>query len=114
MRSTALLAEGVEMAQRESKLSRKIMDTLRREGWFCFKVHGSEYMMAGLPDIIVCAEGLFIGLETKNPDTRGDVSPRQIYVHSLIRQSVGVAAVVCSPAEALVVVHRAIEDRKDA
>lgn len=99
------------MAQRESKLSRKIMDTLRDEGYFCFKVHGSEYMMAGLPDIIVCAEGLFIGLETKNPESRGDVSPRQIYVHSLIHQAEGVAEVICSPKEALLVVRKALENR---
>lgn len=97
------------MAQRESKLSRRIMDSLRAEGYFCFKVHGSEYMMAGLPDIIVCAEGLFVGLETKNPDTRDDVSPRQRYVHSLIGNARGTARVVTSPAEALEVVRRVID-----
>lgn len=89
------------MAQRESRLSRKIQETLRAQGYFCFKVHGSEMMMAGLPDIIVCAHGLFIGLETKNPETREDVSPRQAYVHDKIRQAGGGAIVVCSPAEAL-------------
>lgn len=96
------------MSQRESKLSRKIMDALRMEGWFCFKVHGSEFMMAGLPDIIVCAEGKFVGLETKLPETRGDVSPRQSYVHSLIESSGGVARVVCSPAEAIKVVKEVL------
>ena len=93
------------MSQLESKLSRKIMDALRAEGYFCFKVHGSENMMAGLPDIIVCADGYFIGLETKLPSTRENVSPRQAYVHSLIENASGVAAVVCSPPEALAVVH---------
>lgn len=96
------------MAQRESLLSRKIMAALRAEGYFCFKVHGSEYMMAGLPDIIVCANGLFLGLETKLPESRADVSPRQAYVHSLIKDARGVAQVVCSPAEALEVVHDAL------
>lgn len=93
------------MTQPEAKLSRKIMDALRAEGYFCFKVHGSEYMMAGLPDIIVCAAGYFIGLETKLPSTRGNVSPRQAYVHSMIEHSGGIAQVVCSPAEALAVVR---------
>jgi hypothetical protein len=96
------------MSQRESRLSRKIQETLRGKGYFCFKVHGSEMMMAGLPDIIVCAEGLFIGLETKNPETREDVSPRQAYVHDKIRQAHGAAVVVCSPAEALRAVADAI------
>jgi hypothetical protein len=69
-------------------------------------------MMAGLPDIIACAEGLFIGLETKLPSTRGNVSPRQAYVHSQIEASGGVATVVCSAAEALAVIRSALEGRK--
>ena len=96
------------MSQPEARLSRKIMDALRLEGYFCFKVHGSDHMMAGLPDIIVCANGVFIGLETKLPSTRGNVSPRQSYVHSLIQNAGGVATVVCSPKEAIDVVESAI------
>jgi Holliday junction resolvase len=88
------------------------MDELRRSGYFCFKVHGSEYMMAGLPDIIVCADGLFIGLETKMPAKRENTSSRQEYVHGLIRQANGIAEVVCSPTEALVVVHRTLKQHK--
>lgn len=98
------------MAQAEAKLSRKIMNALRLRGYFCFKVHGSEFMMAGLPDIIVCAEGLFIGLETKLPSTRGNVSPRQVYVHSLINAAEGTALVVCSAEEALMAVQKVVED----
>lgn len=89
------------MSQAESRLSRKIMEAVRLKGYFCFKVHGSEFMMAGLPDIIVCANGQFIGLETKLPSTRNHVSPRQSYVHSQIENAGGVAVVVCSPSEAL-------------
>jgi|SRR4051812_7953782 hypothetical protein len=96
------------MTQRESRLSSKIQDALRARGWFCFKVHGGPLMMAGLPDLIVCAEGLFIGLETKHPETRNNTSPRQDYVHSKIQQAGGVAVVVCSPAEAVRAVEGAI------
>lgn len=96
------------MSQPESKLSRKIMDRLRLEGYFAFKVHGSEFMMAGLPDIVVCAEGRFIGLETKLPSTRGNVSPRQAYVHSQIEHAGGVAVVVCSPQEAIDAIKTAL------
>lgn len=97
------------MAQAESKLSRLIMTALRLEGWFCFKVHGSEHMMAGLPDIIVCAEGFFIGLETKMPAKRHNTSGRQDFVHGEIREAGGCAAVVCSAEEALSVVRAYIE-----
>ena len=102
------------MSQPESKLSRKIMTALRAEGWFCFKVHGSEFMMAGLPDIIVCAEGYFIGVETKLPSARNNVSPRQHYVHAQIENAQGMAIVVCSPAEAVRRVREAIDNKRGA
>ncbi len=96
------------MAQRESKLSRHIMEGLRREGYFCFKVHGGATMMAGLPDIVVCAEGIFVGLETKNPESRNDTSARQKLVHEMIRDSGGYCTVVCSVNEALDAVREAL------
>lgn len=99
------------MSQPESKLSRKIMDELRLEGWFAFKIHGSEFMMAGLPDIIVCAEGQFIGLETKMPQSRSNVSPRQHLVHSQIENAGGTARVVCSPGEAIAAVREVLDAR---
>ncbi len=99
------------MSQPESKLSRKIMDQLRLKGWFCFKVHGSEHMMAGLPDIMVCAEGQFIGLETKMPQSRENVSPVQHLVHSKIENAGGTARVVCSPAEAIAIVEQVLAAR---
>jgi len=97
------------MAQPEAKLQRKIQDALRAAGHFVFKVHGSEFMMAGLPDLIVCADGRFVGLEVKLPATRENVSPRQAYVHSLIRAAKGEATVVCSPAEALAAIDIALK-----
>ncbi len=100
------------MSQPESKLSREIMAALRRKKYFCFKVHGSEFMMSGLPDIIVCAEGLFIGLETKMPSKRDNTSPRQDRVHEQIREAQGIASVVCSVAEALRVVQQCIDARQ--
>lgn len=99
------------MTQPESRLSSKIQDALRAKGYFCFKVHGNEHMMAGLPDIVVCADGLFIGLETKMPDKRNNTSVRQDYVHEKIRSANGIAAVICSPAEALKVVQAALDER---
>lgn len=96
------------MAQREAKLSRHIMEGLRREGYFCFKVHGGATMMAGLPDIIVCAEGIFVGLETKNPESRSNVSAIQKHVHGKIEEAGGFVAVVCSVNEALDAVSEAL------
>jgi Holliday junction resolvase len=98
------------MSQPESRLSRKIMTALRARGWFCFKVHGSELMMAGLPDIIVCADGLFIGLETKMPGKEKNTSARQDFVHEQIQLSGGIAKVVNSEAAAIAAVEQALRD----
>lgn len=98
------------MTQAESRRSQKIMTALRARGWFCFKVHGSEMMMAGLPDVIVCAEGLFLGLETKMPDKYTNTSARQDYVHELIRAAGGIAIVVTSVDHAIKVVEQALRD----
>lgn len=89
------------MSQRESKLSRKIMAGLRAEGWFCYKNHGSEYTMAGLPDIVACVEGYFVGLEVKMPESRDNVSATQQHVHSLIEHSGGSCFVVTGVKEAV-------------
>ena len=93
--------------QPESRLQRKIQDAIKIKGWFCFKVHGSEFMMAGLPDLIVCADGLFIGLEVKLPSTRNNTSARQDYVHGLIQAAGGTAVVVCSVEEAIAAIEEA-------
>jgi Holliday junction resolvase len=90
------------------------MDALRKEGVFCFKVHGSEHVMAGLPDIIACVDGFFVGLETKLPESRGNVSPRQQYVHEQIWKSGGEAFVVCSVNEALEKIRLIRQAHRDA
>ena len=88
-------------SQPESQLSRKIMKELRQNGVFCYKNHGGPTTMAGLPDIIACVDGIFVGFETKMPDERDNVSPKQRSVHTQIRAADGLVWVVCSPAEAL-------------
>jgi len=102
------------MGQPESKLSRRIQKAIQDQGWFCFKVHGTEHMMAGLPDIIVCAEGYFIGLEVKMPAQRHNVTKIQRFVHLMIRQSKGVAIVVCSPDEAIFEIKTTLEIKRNA
>ncbi len=37
---------------------------------FTFKVHGGMYGTAGIPDIICCYKGRFLGLEVKQPSGR--------------------------------------------
>lgn len=76
------------------------MKALTKHNVFCFKVHGGPFMMAGLPDIIACVDGKFIGLETKMPDGAGP-SQIQVMVHGMIKHAGGQATVVRSVAQAL-------------
>jgi Holliday junction resolvase len=93
------------MSQPESRLSRKIINALEAEGHFAFKVHGGASMMAGLPDIIVCVYGKFIGLEVKMPGMKKTTTQVQLLVHSKIRKAKGICEVVSSIDEALEVVR---------
>jgi hypothetical protein len=86
----------------EARLSRSVQDALRQHGAFVFKVHGSEYMIAGLPDLIVCYQGQFFGLELKLPGNK--TSPRQEYIGEKIQLAGGQWAIVHSVAEALSIV----------
>lgn len=54
--------------QEETKLQRAIQAYLKSLGAYCFKVHGSVCMRAGIPDIIACHCGYFIGIEVKDGD----------------------------------------------
>jgi hypothetical protein len=94
------------MTQPEARLQRKIQDAIKLQGYFVFKVHGSEFMMAGLPDLIVCAHGLFIGLEVKMPGQQPSVVQR--HVHGKIHSAGGVARVVYTPQQALDMIDEAL------
>lgn len=97
------------MAQRESRLSRAIMQALRDEygrRLFCFKVHGGPMMMAGLPDIVGMLDGRAFALETKIPDHGNEPTERQRYVHARMRSAGCIVGVPRSVADALDIVRR--------
>lgn len=91
--------------QPEARISQAILKALKVAGVFAFKVHGGPNQMAGLPDILTCVEGRFVGLEVKTPHKRSNVSERQKYVRDLIIASGGTSVVVCSVPEAMAVIN---------
>lgn len=54
------------MKQDENKVKKAVQEYLDSLEAYHFKVHGSIYMRAGIPDIICCYKGKFIGIETKD------------------------------------------------
>ncbi len=83
----------------EKKILSKIVLHLRRlrdDGqpiWW-FKVHGGPMMPAGIPDLIICYHGRFIGIEVKQPGQHR--TKLQLHVANLIWDALGVAAVARS------------------
>lgn len=51
---------------KESQFQRKVLDYIEDNGGWCFTSHGgSQFQVAGLPDVIGTYKGIFLGLELK-------------------------------------------------
>jgi Holliday junction resolvase len=86
----------------EKAITAGIVRALRDRGAWVVKFHGSGYSRRGVPDLLVCHEGRFYGLEVKQPG--GHVTPLQRHELKTIEAAGGAAAVVRSVEEALAVV----------
>ena len=62
---------------REKTVETKIKDYLFQQGIYHFKVHGSKFMPAGIPDIVCCFNGSFLGIEVKRPGAKNEQSEQQ-------------------------------------
>ena len=108
------LAKGYsEVAQKESAIARGIanyLDDLRRDGepvWF-FKVHGSAYQVAGIPDFHILYDGSAIYLEVKVEGKKP--SPLQVAMMEKIALAGGVVDVVYSVDDVRVHIERIRND----
>lgn len=72
------------------KQVREFLKTLPNQ--WNFKVFGNAFQESGIPDIVGCINGRFIGLEIKS--SRGKASDLQLYKIDLINKAGGYAAVV--------------------
>lgn len=80
------------------------------------KVHGGPYQRAGVPDLILCIDGLFIGLEVKHQKpgeselaARERTTPLQRAEIRKINAAGGWACTVLDPDGALQAIERALE-----
>lgn len=58
---------------------------------FYFKSHGGPYQIAGLPDLVGCHKGIFIGIEVKQPGKEDTLKPVQKLRIRQIRNAGGIA-----------------------
>lgn len=80
----------------EKNFENRIKRYLREQGCYVVKFYGCGGTRAGVPDLIVCANGRFIGVEVKAED--GVVSPLQIKHIEKIKASGG-AGIIVTPSE---------------
>lgn len=75
---------------REYKVQRKVIGILEKHEVYYIRVTVAS--KAGVPDVIACVRGLFVGIECKG--TRGRVDPLQEYNQKKIVDSGGCSFVV--------------------
>ncbi len=79
---------------------------------FFWKEHGGPYGTSGVPDIICCYKGRFLGLECKLPN--GRLSELQKRAIDKINQAGGIACRVESVEDVMMVISHADYERKNA
>lgn len=80
------------MAQ-EKTFENKIKKFLEENGvWYIKYWAGSQFTKAGIPDILACVNGYFVGIEVKAQN--GKPSELQMYNIKKIREACGFAVVV--------------------
>lgn len=79
----------------EKNITNKILKYLKSlDKCFCFKEHGGSYGSSGIPDIICCYHGHFIGFEVKTDKGR-TTALQEIHLRNINRAG-GTAVVVRS------------------
>lgn len=77
----------------EKNFENKVKAYLKQKGaWFVKYWGGAAYTKSGVPDLLVCFKGRFLGIELKSP--RGKVSDLQKHVLTEIGNAGGVAMVL--------------------
>jgi hypothetical protein len=90
----------------EADLVRNILKALRTRyptGVF-YKIHTGPYQERGVPDILGCVDGTFVGIEVKTPYNRKGTTRYQEVQLDRIHRAGGVSGVATSIKEALSIV----------
>lgn len=93
---------------KEKTIENQIKRYLDRLGCWYMKVHGSAFQKAGVPDLIACIGGRFVGIEIKRPG--GKLSALQQLQIDEINRNGGCAFVAYSVED----VRREIEKLRNA
>lgn len=76
---------------REKIIENKIKGYLKSKGAYFVKYHGNQFSQAGVPDILACYKGRFMGIEVKNEI--GKTTPLQDLNLKMINEAGGIGIV---------------------
>ena len=75
----------------EQQIQKKLIKWLEDKGYYVVKVVSAN--KSGVPDLLACIDGKFVGIEVKRPETKGRVSKLQAHNLSKIKEAGGYATV---------------------
>jgi len=106
----------------EGRLQAAIVRAIKKQyptAWVFHPV-GGPYQETGVPDLVICADGWFVGIEIKNPrpgesqeSITSRVTPGQRAQIRAINRAGGTAGVATSVEEALDLLARAEREREE-
>lgn len=76
----------------EKNFEQRIKQILKLRGAWFLKTHGNGYQRSGIPDLIVCYKGRFIGIELKAE--KGKTSRLQEFEIEEIRKADGIGMIL--------------------
>lgn len=79
---------------REKTVENAIKKYLKSKGAYVVKYHGNQFSQVGVPDLLVCYQGRFLGIEIKNET--GKTSPLQDVNIEQIKKAGGISFVARS------------------
>lgn len=96
---------------KESVLVTKMIELIRERGGYCENIWGGGFQSAGIPDILACYRGVFLGIEVKVGKNKP--SALQKAKVNMINQAGGLAVVTWDNTEQLVAMLDYIDNKAD-
>jgi len=79
--------------QPEGRLVTRIKKWIESKGGVVYNIHGGDnFQEMGIPDLLCCFHGMFVGIEVKQPGEKP--SKAQLYQLDKIRRAGGIAVVI--------------------
>ena len=99
-----------DRARPESVIQKAMIQKLKDAGCFAFKA--ASPFNAGIPDVVACCKGRFVGVEVKRyvpgRDPRKDTTTLQLYVGDQIEDAGGMFVVTSDPDAAIEAIMKEI------